>query len=190
MALKAGRVGVAPDQVDEFGNINSEATSGYTKQEADAKFETQTHAASTYETKSDATTALAEKQPIRLSLPIELLSGSALTVEDALNGLNAQSKPQTAVITSEKTLDENRLRKVGNIVFASLRFTSLTTENAYELIGTIPAEYRPSLTSFRLIAFNSGTDKIVSLAIYANGDIKLADIVSNATITVDSYWFT
>ena len=33
MSLKAGRVGVAPDQVDEFGKIKSEATSGYTKQE-------------------------------------------------------------------------------------------------------------------------------------------------------------
>lgn len=87
MALKAGRVGVAPDQVDEFGKINSEATSGYTKQEADAKFETQTHAASTYETKSDAISALAEKQPILLSVPIEMLSGTKLTVEDALNGL-------------------------------------------------------------------------------------------------------
>ena len=45
MALKAGRVGVALDQVDDFGQIKSEATSGYTKQEADAKFETKTHAA-------------------------------------------------------------------------------------------------------------------------------------------------
>ena len=88
MALKAGRVGVAPDQVDEFGKINSEATSGYTKQEADAKFETQTHAASTYETKSDATTALAAKQPKTLAVPIEMLSGTKLTVESALQGLN------------------------------------------------------------------------------------------------------
>ncbi len=80
MALKAGRVGVAPDQVDEFGRIKSEATSGYTKQEADAKFET----------KSDAVAALAEKQPILLSVPIELLSGSVLTVEDALQGLNEE----------------------------------------------------------------------------------------------------
>lgn len=90
MALKAGRVGVAPDQVDEFGEIKSNVTSGYTKQEADAKFETQTHAASIYETKTDADTALAEKQSIRLSMPIELLSGSALTVEDALQGLNVE----------------------------------------------------------------------------------------------------
>ena len=52
MALKAGRVGVSPDQVDEFGKISSEATGAYTKQEADAKFETQSHASSTYETHS------------------------------------------------------------------------------------------------------------------------------------------
>lgn len=57
MSLRAGRVGVAPDQVDDFGKIKSDATSGYTKQEADVKFETQTHAASTYETKTEAATA-------------------------------------------------------------------------------------------------------------------------------------
>lgn len=90
MALKAGRVGVAPDQVDDFGKINSEATSGYTKQEADAKFETQTHAASTYETKSDATTAIGAKQNIQLQAPVHLLDGSALTVESALQGLNIE----------------------------------------------------------------------------------------------------
>ena len=84
MSLKAGRVGVAPDQVDEFGKINSEVTDAYTKQEADAKFETKTHASSTYETKSDA----AALQPKTLAVPIEMLDGSKLTVESALQGLN------------------------------------------------------------------------------------------------------
>ena len=86
MSLKAGRVGVAPDQVDEFGKIKSEATASYTKQEADVKFETQLHAASTYETKTDA----AALQPINLSVPIEMMSGTKLTVEQALNGLNGE----------------------------------------------------------------------------------------------------
>ena len=45
MALKAGRVGVAKDQVDEFGNIISSGPSGdyYTKQQTDNKFETKAH---------------------------------------------------------------------------------------------------------------------------------------------------
>lgn len=41
MAIKAGRVGVAPSQVDMAGNITG-AGSGYTKAEADAKFATKT----------------------------------------------------------------------------------------------------------------------------------------------------
>ena len=77
MSIKAGRVGVAPDQVDEFGTIHSEAIEGYTKQEADAKFETQNHATSTF-------------QPKTLSVPIEMLSGTKLTVETALQGLNVE----------------------------------------------------------------------------------------------------
>lgn len=80
MSLKAGRVGVNPSQVDPVdGSIKSSATGAYTKAEADAKFET----------KSDATTALAAKQPINLVVPIEMLSGTKLTVESALTGLNS-----------------------------------------------------------------------------------------------------
>lgn len=78
MALKAGRVGVAPDQVDEFGKIISDATQGYTKQEADAKFET----------KSDAE----DLQPKRLAVPISMLQGSLLipktTVEDVIQTMD------------------------------------------------------------------------------------------------------
>ena len=80
MALKPGRVGVDPSQVDLFGNIIGGGSGGdsYTKAEADAKFET----------KSEATAALGLKQNINLQLPVELLAGSALTVETALHGIN------------------------------------------------------------------------------------------------------
>lgn len=84
MALKPGRVGVAPSQVDLFGNIIGGGSGGdsYTKAEADAKFETQTHAANTYETK----TAVAQLQPKTLAVPIHMLNGSVLTVEGMFAG--------------------------------------------------------------------------------------------------------
>lgn len=103
MALKAGRVGVAPDQVDEFGKINSEATEGYTKQEADAKFETQSHASSTYETK----TATALLQPKTLALPIQMLEGSQLvtksTVEDVIQTMNNAMTNETLTDMVKRT---------------------------------------------------------------------------------------
>lgn len=41
MALKAGRVGVAPEEVDVFGKIKGGGSSGsYTKEESDAKYRT------------------------------------------------------------------------------------------------------------------------------------------------------
>lgn len=45
MALKAGRVGVAKDQVDEFGKITGGSTpeNVYTKTQCDNKFETKAH---------------------------------------------------------------------------------------------------------------------------------------------------
>lgn len=89
MSIKAGRVGVNPSQVDPVnGFILSSAISGYTKQEADAKFLTQTDAVSTYESKSDASAAYNALQPKTLAVPIEMLSGTKLTVESALSGLN------------------------------------------------------------------------------------------------------
>lgn len=50
MALPAGRVGVAKDQVDEFGSIIGGGTpeNVYTKTQCDNKFETKTHASNTY----------------------------------------------------------------------------------------------------------------------------------------------
>lgn len=75
MSLKAGRVGVHPADVDPInGHLNPSAVDSYTKAQADAKFET-----------LDAAAAL---QPKTLAVPIEMLSGSKLTVETALQGLN------------------------------------------------------------------------------------------------------
>lgn len=53
MSLKAGRVGVAPSEVDEFGQIIGEITptNVYTKSQADDKFETKNHASATYQEK-------------------------------------------------------------------------------------------------------------------------------------------
>lgn len=46
MAIKAGRVGVNPSQVDMAGNIVTSGDESYTKTEADAKFATKTETAS------------------------------------------------------------------------------------------------------------------------------------------------
>lgn len=75
MALKAGRVGVAKDQVDEFGNIiGSTPENVYTKTQCDNKFETKTHANNTYQQKN-------------IEVPLELLGGSQLTVEASLHAI-------------------------------------------------------------------------------------------------------
>lgn len=111
MSIKAGRVGVNPSQVNPVdGSIVSSATSGYTKQEADAKFLTQTDAASTYESKNDASTAHNALQPKTLAVPIEMLSGSKLTVETALQGLNSEKLSTKSV---NFTGDVNLLVDVG-----------------------------------------------------------------------------
>lgn len=76
MALKAGRVGVNRNQVDEFGNIKGSVTpeNVYTKTQCDNKFETKTHANNTFQNKN-------------IELPLHLLNGSQLTVESGLHAL-------------------------------------------------------------------------------------------------------
>ena len=90
MALKAGRVGLNKDLVDEFGYLKEDAPSGeyYTKTQADNKFETKTHVNNNFQKKT-------------LEVPIELLSGSALTVESALQGLNEEKQNMTLEVPIE-----------------------------------------------------------------------------------------
>lgn len=79
MSLKAGRRGLHKSLVDAFGFLKGEMPTGdyYTKTQTDNKFETKTHANNTF-----------QKQT--LEVPIEMLYGTKLTVEDALQGLNEE----------------------------------------------------------------------------------------------------
>lgn len=145
MSLKAGRVGVNPADVDPIdGHISPSSMSGYTKEEADAKFETQTHAVSTYETKTEA----AALQPKTLTVPISLLSGSKLTVEDTLKGLSDRSSINVSdFVTAEAPAvvdaTNSYVEAIGNLVFFRLRITSITATAMDTVIATISEEYRP-----------------------------------------------
>ena len=87
MAQRAGRVGVNPADVNPVtGHVNVEVPGNvYTKTQVDNKFLSKTKAASDYQTKN-------------LAVPIELLDGSALTVETALQGLNSQKQDKELAV--------------------------------------------------------------------------------------------
>ena len=155
MSLKAGRVGVAPDQVDEFGKIKSEATSGYTKQEADVKFETKTEAAA----------ALAEKQPMRLSVPLELLTGSVLTVETALSGIQNEIKDLC-------------LRDTGVILTSNDNLNNITAQGIYHIRGARPTNFPSSVGSYTIFIVLRNT---------SNTDIRQIAITNSSDIIVRTY---
>ena len=185
MSLKAGRVGVAPDQVDEFGKVKSDATTGYTKQEADAKFETQVHAASTYETKADA----ADLQPKTLEVPIEMLSGTKLTVESALQGLNSELTELGTVqesactdIISGATAQDNHLYKYGKMVQLVLTITGVTATGYSTVIAKIPEGFRPRGT----IDLAVSGDKHIYVA--SNGDVLARQDMNNNTCLGSATW--
>ena len=145
MALKAGRVGVHPSQVDLFGMIQGGGSGdSYTKAEADAKFETQTHAANTYESKATAEatyetithaaatyetkTDAAQLQPITLAVPIHMLNGTVLSVEGMFAG-------DEDALTNKELTDSLDGWTSASLVQSdnTVTFTGLDDDYAYEL---------------------------------------------------------
>lgn len=194
MSIKAGRVGVNPSQVDPVdGSIKSSASSGYTKQEADAKFLTQSDAASTYESKSDASTAHNALQPKTLAVPLELLSGSVLTVETALGGINNIQKNITEsaftdlIEGSEVVENElgNHLYKNGRVVLGCLTLSKVTATTG-SILAKIPAGYRPVSNQLR---FRDGNNN--ELRIQNNGDVRLhGGTMSNSNLQMSFTWIS
>lgn len=131
MAIKAGRVGVNPADVDPVnGHISPESVDSYTKAQADAKFETQTNASTEY----------AKLQPKTLAVPISMLQGSLLvpktTVEDVIQTMdNAMTNAEltnaltvtndaSQITGSGVTINDCVKAKAGNIRVYAIRFTS------------------------------------------------------------------
>lgn len=125
MALKAGRVGLNKDLVDEFGYLKGEAPSGeyYTKTQTDNKFETKTHVNNTFQKKT-------------LEVPIDLLSGSALTVESALQGINEEkfNRAEQNVLGAKNILPNNAANQTIN----GLTFT-VNADGSVTVNGTATA---------------------------------------------------
>jgi len=164
MSLKAGRVGVAPDQVDNFGKVKSDVTSGYTKQEADAKFETQTYAASTYATKAEA--AVLE---------------SAITDLDEDKVDNSSEDVTITFVTERVTVTANTFcKKMGKLVMANLSLNAVTV-SANDLIGTLPEGSRPSESVF-ILFFNVDDNAVVRAFINSDGGIYIPSVLTNKNL--------
>lgn len=138
MSLRSGRVGVNPEDVNPInGKIQVEMPENvYTKTQADNKFETKTHAGNTYLTKTEAESL----QPINLEVPIPLLDGSALTVESALQGLNADkySWADQNVLGAKNLLKNNSVTKTASgITFTVNADGSVTADGTASADATI-----------------------------------------------------
>lgn len=118
MAQRAGRVGVNPADVNPVtGHINVQVPGNvYTKTQVDNKFLTKTKAASDYQTKN-------------LSVPIELLDGSALTVEDALQGINSEVNDIDSIVDTAVIDISNISNRVDNTPYSyEIRHSAGTTK--------------------------------------------------------------
>lgn len=116
MALKAGREGLNPKFVDPVdGSLIMSEAGGYTKDEADAKFETKTDAA--------------DLQPKTLAVPIHMLNGTVLTVEGMFAG------DQGAKTNKELTDGMDKWVGISSVVNGMISFSSIDdTDNcAYKL---------------------------------------------------------
>ena len=114
MSLKAGRVGVAPDQVDLFGNIIADS-SGYTKAETDNKFLSKTDAASTYASQtavhnwqgySKDVNKIVDEQPVKVGVITYYINVMLKMFVVRFTG-NAQEIPATIEVDFADVLPEN-----------------------------------------------------------------------------------
>lgn len=155
MAQRAGRVGVNPADVNPVtGHVNVQVPGNvYTKTQVDNKFLTKTKAASDYQTKN-------------LDVPIQLLDGSALTVEAALQGLNSQKQDKQLAVP-----------------ISLLDGSALTVENALQGINgaTIPDGDVFTITI-------NETD--VDFYFTKVGNIVVVSVFDNNAITVGNAWIT
>ena len=175
MSIKAGRVGVNPSQVNPVdGSILSSATSGYTKQEADAKFLTQTNAASTYESKSDASTAHNALQPKTLAVPIEMLSGTKLSVETALQGLNAEKQNMQLSVPIEMLVGSQLVPKT--TVEAVLQTMNEALTNA-ELTDAVTPKSSEVTTSFTV---SENVNSVIKIGKLVQIDLKLSGVTASS----------
>ena len=184
MSLKAGRVGVNPADVDPInGHISPESISAYTKQEADAKFETQ-EAASLLQSKT-------------LAVPISMLDGSKLTVESALQGLNtgkgsfmglSESAFTDFVEGSEVESNQNHLLKFGKVVYARLNLTKITATAWTTVIAKISADFAPKYGLQTLVYVDGASPSLISVD--TAGSVKVGANLSNNMIRLTLMWIT
>ena len=179
MALKAGRVGLASELVDEFGYLTGEMPTGeyYTKSQTDNKFETKTHVNNNFQKKAlevpletlmgskltveDSLDALNEiqktRQPKTLELPLETLMGSKLTVEDSLDALNEIQKTR-----QPKTLE---------LPLETLMGSKLTVEDSLDALNEIQKTRQP-ITLAVPLEMLSGTKLTVESALQGLNEEK------------------
>lgn len=175
MAQRAGRVGVNPADVDPVtGHVNVEVPGNvYTKTQVDNKFLTKTKAASDYQTKE-------------LAVPIQLLDGSALLVEDALQGLNSQKQDKhvdviTPVLEDGLSFNQtspNRSFAIGSLKVISMTIDGLSAEaSTWTQIATIPSDYLPDITAgtVKFFAKLNGLNHVLDAELFANGIVKVRD---------------
>lgn len=173
MSLKAGRVGVNPADVNPIdGHINPSSLEGYTKEEADAKFETQ-----------EAAAAL---QPKTLAIPIHMLDGSKLTVETALHGLNNgkvdRNRSNASFTDVVGTLqDTSNIRKQGSVVDTIFNVNGVTA-NANSVLGIIPDGFRPYSVNTPCTIISAKTDTFYRGYLSTDGKIYCASALSDDNI--------
>lgn len=190
MSLRSGRVGVNPEDVNPInGKINVEVPDNvYTKTQADNKFETKTHAGNTYLTKTEAEAL----QPINLAVPVPLLNGSALTVENALQGLSdacvdvAESACTDIISGASVAENRNYLFKNGKIVQLLLQLTDVTVTTAWtDIVCKIPEGYRPKV-EFRGLDVLSNS----RFRVQPNGELNIGSTISASGVLISVTWIT
>lgn len=153
MALKAGREGLNPKFVDPVdGSLIMSEAGGYTKDEADAKFETKTDASNL--------------QPKTLAVPIHMLNGTVLTVEGMFSG------DQGAKTNKELTDSMDVWIATGTVSSGAVSFTGIddTAGYGYKLYIDVTGSSTNKNPSSEISAISGTGTSSMSIAFTTDAD--------------------
>lgn len=147
MALKSGRVGVAPDQVDVYGNVKAAGSGSNMEIRVNEDDQPQWRKKGTEEWQN-----FSGGGGLGWNVPPELLSAEGITNHDG-------------------TLVEGGMYVDGSIVYVDIKCTVINTSQSSYIFGGFPAP-NTSLSDLFLCIQNDDTKVIRDIA-YQNGNLRL-----------------
>lgn len=193
MALKSGRVGVNPSEVDSNGRIKSSGSGGYTKQQADAKFETKAHIGGLQFRESEGNAQYKLPNGDWVNFNSGGTSAEVLSGDSTYKNLNVSGDYKTFTNVARESITFDTSKYIGKKVIYFLRYNGNgisygATESAFDRLFIASSVNEPAVGDSVEKSVAAYSNKSSFLMSGADGGvtsgIAFTDVVSNNYTTL------